>query len=563
MSRRIKLLSALLCSSILMAGCSGGAGDNVNVGGGNGGDLSGGGSGNLGGGSGGNNGGGNTGDGGSGGDGGSDGGDGSAGTTNVTFNPLAVFEPFKSYSGFDSDGLFQGDASFPLIEEYSIAPLNATTLTAINTAQASDYRVTINDVEIDASESYPVLQKVLGAPVALRTALLFDISPSMDAADIAALVAEAKDYVAAAQASSNTAIANQEFIVWNFAKDIKPLTNDGSPVPKGVATKNPTVINAALDQVLVDYNARKLGFSSNLHKAIVQVVGRFSGAQRSIAFGADGDNDLFDSVTDSQVNLSQLVLFSAGNDTASEFEQTEMVDAIKSQGFQVISEGDEGGTARINKPLIYYVVGGTSQADAYDALSAEAENTTYLTLDANTEYSFADDLVSKQIAAMNRRVDANSHYLYRYAFLPRASEQTVVFSSISAGANQSLTSKYTAEFFDEISGDGVTRYKDIGTPAQELSSLIEITGPEGEFLSNGVASFEQVQRFGFATRWINHNYEAADYSWELVNPAGGDAGQRNSDGTFTITQKTSATLTLRLTNNTLATKNIAQITIVD
>src|SRR5690606_24828668 len=99
---------------------------------------------------------------------------------------------------------------------YLIDPIDAATLQSVTTATSSDYTVTVDGTTIDDSESFPLLQKVVGSQASLRTALVFDLSSSLNHIDIEALIAEAKAYVVASQAHSNSTIRSQEFVVWAF-----------------------------------------------------------------------------------------------------------------------------------------------------------------------------------------------------------------------------------------------------------------------------------------------------------------------------------------------------------
>ena len=111
-----------------------------------------------------------------------------------------------------------------------------------------------------------------------------------------------------------------------------------------------------------------------------------------------------------------------------------------------------------------------------------------------------------------------------------------------------------------------------GTPGEALSTLVEITGPNGEYLARGILGEGQVQTqfagtfsisvnntFGFATRWINGTFAASDYTWSLSGT--GATGTDNADGTFTVTNVDGSAV-LTLTNNTLGTRNVAQLTLV-
>ncbi len=461
------------------------------------------------------------------------------GPLNTSYVPLLVFEAFDDFSGLGKDDLFESDGYFPFVEIFLINPIDATTLASIDTAVVSDYQVTVDDLEISEDESFPVLQKVLGISTSLRTALVFDVSGSASDVDIDALVAEAKAYIAAAKASADTTISSQFFTVWAFGQRIEELTTDFSD--------NTATLEAALDQVAVRFKSGALGVTSNLHRAVVQSIGRYNDGA-TYDFGADGINDLEDQATRNSVALSQLVLFSSGVDTFLEMDQDLMTRAIESQSF--ISY-DQVTTAAVSlyKPVIYYVVGGSSIGDTYGALSALAENTTQLVLSAGV-YSFSSDLVQKQIAAIDRRVDLDNAYIYSFAFAPRIGDHTQIFSSKSENFNYSLTRSYPDTDFV---GDGSP-----GTPAEVLASLVEITGPNGEYLAGLTASFSEVATFVPATRWVNTSYTAVDYTWTI----NGGTGTNNPDGSYTVNSIAPPT-TLRLDNTTLGPAHTMTIAITN
>lgn len=589
MSFRRKFMGALVCSTLLMAGCGGsGDGNDVNVGGPGGGNLGGGGS----------TGGGNTGGGSTGGDSGGSGGGDTGGQTDpnspfdlsssFSYLNLQVLEGFDEFSGEGAGGKFRSSYELPVrgvdpfISHYVMSPVDSTTLLPATNATAEDYVATVNGIEISPSESYPMLQKIIGAPQYLRTALVFDVSDSMRASGVdesamESLVNEAKAYVAAARASENESIANQEFVVWAFGRDVEDVSN-GFQGPADDA-----LTNAALDQVLAHYRQRDLGSETNLHRAIVQVTGRYSDLDKGYIFGSDGDNDLIDVATIDATFLSQMVVFSNGRDSFSEMNEQLMINAVQSQAFQFASvdAGNESNTVTLYKPVFYYVTSGVERASASQALSSNSEVVSFLTL-ANGEYSFATNLVQNQVAAIAKRIDLNQQYVYRFAFLPRVGgPHTEVFSTNTSGFSYSLTTTYSEETMaDTLAGA-------VGSAAEVLDSLVEITGPNGEYLARdidpfpinfidprinytitNVASLADVSTFAPATRWVPGPYVNSDYSWQVL--AGACVCATNPDGTFTITSKSTPTVTLQLTNNTLGassspfnTKNVQEIVISD
>jgi hypothetical protein len=513
----MRFLAAILLPCLLLIGCGGGSGSRF-------GDGDSGSSGSSGS---------------SGGSGGSGGG-GSTDPTNVSYVPLLVFEAFDDFSGLGSDGLFLRDGSYPFIEIFVINPINATTLASINDAVVANYEVTVDDIEISEDENFPVLQKVLGSPTYLGTALVFDVSGSVNGVDIDALVAEAKAYVAAARASTNGTVSSQVYTVWAFGNTIEELTTG--------FTGNTATIEAALDQVANRFNSTALGTTTNLHRAIVQSIGRYNDGT-NYDFSADGTNDLIDVTTRNYVQLSQLVLFSSGGPTALEMDQDLMTRAIQSQSFisyDDASSAADGSVSRY-KPVFYYVVGGTSVGETYAPLRDLSEVTTQLVLSSGA-YSFSAGLVQNQIDAIEKRIDVDNLYIYSYAFAPRIGDHTRIFTSKSDNFNYSLTGSYKADGFV---GDGSP-----GTPAQELASLVEITGPNGEYLASQTASLSEVSTFAPATRWVNTPYGNGDYSWTQT----GGTGAPNADGTYTVTTVTVPT-TLQLRNDLLG--HTTTITVTD
>lgn len=474
--------------------------------------------------------------------------DNAAGTQGKSYLPLNVYEAYSDYSGYEQDGVFRGeywrDATGidALIPAYLINPVDAATVSSITTAAASDYKVTVDDVEIDSTESFPILQKVIGTETALTTALVFDLSNSVSDVDMEALVAEAKAYIVKAQNSADPAIRGQYFVVWAFGQDVTELTTG--------FTRNRTTLNAALDQVLTHYNSRDLGAGSNLHRAVVEAVGGYENETDGYHFRdpvGGPYNDLFDYAGSTLVQLSQMVVFSSGPDSFLEFSKDEMTRAIESQSFLKYDPAvpDASSMIYLKKPVFYYIVGGTVPGAAYSTLSDLSEAASNLVLTGGA-YNFEDDLIAKQQAAIDKRIDLDNQYLYRFAMIPRVGAHTVVFASKSTGNNYSLTTTYTEE--------AMAAYADVGTPEEELSSLVEITGPNGEYIAGNDIHLSQASTFAPATRWTTETYDAGDYTWELS----GGTGHANANGTFTVTA-VSGTATLTLTNDARSDSAIIEI----
>lgn len=182
-------------------------------------------------------------------------------------------------------------------------------------------------------------------------------------------------------------------------------------------------------------------------------------------------------------------------------------------------------------------------------MSNLAEVATSLT-SVGGSYEFESGLIADQINAIERRIDLDNQYVFRYAFLPRIGEHTSVFSSNATGYNFSLTMKFTEEYMKEN--------ENVVTPG-ELSSQVEIAGPNGEFISGNDLAFSEAQTFLPTTRWTNETYTAADYSWSISN----GTGVANANGTFTVTSISGGSATLTLTNTARAAPESVSIEITD
>lgn len=455
---------------------------------------------------------------------------GGASETSVSFVPLMVFEKFADFSGYDSDGLYAGDSRPGLLVYKYISPVNSNNLNSMTPSGPDQYSLTVDGVEIDEFESFPTLQRVIGTNVYLRTALVFDISDSTNNTDFDALIAEAKDYVAAVQAHSDRTISQQEFVVWAFGTDTVETTNG--------FTNSVSDLNTALDQVVALRNAVALGTNSTLHRMIVEAVGRYEDLP-AIDFNTPDDNDLDDYSYADGIFLTQLVLFSSGPDTTAEMTQELMIKAIQSQNFVKLATGGSAASIYLNKPVFYYVVGGSSLGVAYEELANESEVVTDLLLNGGA-YNFANGLIQNQIDAMERRIDLSNQYLYRYVFVPRIGDHETVFSGANNPNSFQLLTAYPE---DQISS----------TPVMQPD--VEIAGPNGEYISGFDVDFSDAKRFTAATRWTNDTYGNGDYTWELFD----GTGSVNSDGSFTVTSITADFATLIVTNNLISDSAIVFI----
>lgn len=469
----------------------------------------------------------------------------------ISYVPLNVYEASDTFSGLGLNDVFRtqgwtNDADIdPVVPAYLVNPIDAATLLSYPAAVATDYTVTVDGIKIDNSESYPLLQKVIGTETYLQTALVFDLSDSVSGVDMTALVDEAKDYLTRVRASTNSTIRNQEFVIWVFADEVREVT-DGF-------TSDAATLDAALDRVIEIHEARSFepedpdygtfGGVTNLHRAIIEAIGRY--IEGDYDFRNDGDNDLVDFAGYNGVLLSQLVVFSSGPDTYLEFSAEQMVASIESQAFlkyDTTAAADSGTMTNLHKPVFYYVVGGSSRGTTYSELSTVAESTKAITLAAGA-YDFGEDLVSNQIKAIDARVDLDNQHLFRFAFVPRLGTHTVVFKSNATGFNYSLTSDYADEYMGDIA--------DVGTPEEELISLVEITGPNGEYISGSDVPLSEAATFRAVTRWTARTYDGDDYEWSIS----GGTGTTNSDGSFTVTDVDDGGAVLTVTNVTRNTED--------
>ena len=102
----------------------------------------------------------------------------------VSYLPLMINETNKFYSGLDFDNLFKFEIFDPELHYYLINPVDSATLEPLTTAVTANYQVTVDGVATDALESFSLLQPVIGTPVELHTALVFDVSGSMTSVDM-------------------------------------------------------------------------------------------------------------------------------------------------------------------------------------------------------------------------------------------------------------------------------------------------------------------------------------------------------------------------------------------
>jgi hypothetical protein len=455
--------------------------------------------------------------------------------TGIAYYPLAFLHVgMDEYYGTSSD-VFIVDTDTPFIYNYVIVPIDSRTLEAVDTATLSDFAMTVDDVAIDTTESHPVLQKLLGYEITLTTAIVMDTSASMDTASKSALISEVKNFISAAKASSNSTLANQQFTIWAFG-DASHVVN----ITGGFSSDTST-LNANLDTVTTIWSESAYGRSSALYQAVVTAIGSYVGdgsyndnGGGAYDFLSDDYPDLYESTTIDGTHLASIVVVSAGANTVGGFDADALETAITWQSLiSYDTDSDDYSSSHLGKALYYVALEG----DTDKTLEGLADTTLTARLSSNT-YSFASDLVSAQLAGVTARTaNSGNRYVYRYAFLPRNGEHSTSFASQTAYYSYSLTGD-----IDLSDGSSAS----IGTPEEELSSLVEITGANNEYLANGKASLAEITTLYPATRWITSHYDSSSYSWTV----GGHNRAANSDGAITISVADIGK-TVVLTNTTL------------
>ena len=477
-------------------------------------------------------------------DSGTDGGtDGSTGTSPNTFYPMNFY--FQGDEYVDDGNLFAGTYFSPLIKADLIAPVNASTLAPATNPSVSDYDLTINDEPVTVSEHSLVMQRVVGLPVQVRTALIIDTSPS-NQVDRAAFIASVKAYIAAAQASSDTAISNQLFTIWAFGQTVSPLVSD--------FTDDPATLNAALDTLLIEANWRSRGQYSALYQSIVAAVGSYLGTgsvdlTNDVNYRTDGDNDLIDGydTTGNRLNslsLSNVVLFAAGTDTLMYFDSEKAKTALIWQSFLVYTselpddsgtddeEGDDNaapdGMTFLGKPLYYVSLGPNNVVSSVSGMASEVINT-----NSWSTFNFAAPLIAAQREGVALRRNEDNLYMIRFALPQRDGKSTVVLKSKSASRSYSLTTEIEQSL----------------TAIPPVSPVAEITGPGNTYLAAGAVSASSVTRLYPAVRWdVWGDHPLSGFTWTV----GGAARTAAADGSISISTSDAGD-TVVLSNGSLST----------
>jgi len=471
--------------------------------------------------------------------------------TGATYFPLQFLHSGDEYTDFD--GAFASVNFNPLIKGYMIAPVDGSTLEPLSNPKISDYSITVNGEAIEASEQNLMMQKVIGLPTQLKTALIIDTSGGVTSAGIdkTAYINAVKAYITAAQASSDPVIAGQEFTLWAFA-------DAGAGVDPLVDTFTTTTgdLTTALDGLLAANAWDDRGTSSATYEAIVKAVGWYTGngsggASVTLDMKVDAVDDLLDSyqfnVGGTQMtglDVTSVVLFSLGANTNSQtfwFEDAEAalnwqsVITYDTEAETEASSDTESDTAVANsattlvsKPLIYVSLGTDGPDEKLASLAAQVIDT-----DSTSTFDVASDIIAAQQNAVNIRTRPDNQYLVRYIMPERDGSHEVVFSSNSGGYEYTLTTVWDLD-------DGSF----LATP--QPSPAVEIAGPSNAYLPETPLDLANVTTLYPATRWTVETYTAGDYTWTV----GGAPRVANADGSISLVSGDAGS-TVVLTNTVL------------
>jgi hypothetical protein len=454
----------------------------------------------------------------------------------VTYIPLQFYLSGEGY--VEDGGVFAGIGFSPLVQGYVISPVSGADLSPLEAPDVSDYKITINDENVGGDEQGLIMQKIIGLPINLHTAIVIDTSSSNSKAsgvDIEALILEVKNFVAEAQSSPDMTIANQQFTLWAYA-------SAGSGVQALVPnfTTSAVIMDNALDSLLVGDVWEERGADSATYEAIVKAVGIYvgqgsGGASENVDLLNDGIDDLVEGYQYNNsgeqlvaVNLANVVLVSRGQNTNYQtFFKDDAKAALQWQsiiGYVEESVSDnivvDGGdavtnseTVLINKPLIYVSVGPDGPDELIGQLASNIIDTA-----SNDAFDFSGSIIEAQKEAVDIRTQPDNQYLIRYAMFERDGQHELKLESNSLGYNYSLVTD-----FDMSNG------LFLGIP--DIAPTVEIAGPENAYLPSGFVSLRRVNRLYPQTRWAVQTFEGSDYSWTV----GGVSRAAEADGSIVIT----------------------------
>lgn len=472
----------------------------------------------------------------------------SASGRNVTFLPLSILETSSDYSGFEDDNIYRTQRDYPYISKYLVSVFDSATLTS-TAGTIDDFLITEDDIVVDPLESFPILQPIGAIPTYLHTAIVIDVSNSVEATvGFNPIITETKAMIAAMKASSDSVIANQRFSIWAFGRNVKELTSG--------FTADTTALNSALDTIsTVDVKE-----GSNLKQAIIEAIGNYDGEGGE---GSNGDftfrdsggtnNDLIEEVNTDRIQLSSLILITSGSDNLNVFDDDQVKTALESQS-QVIfdtattsSSGTTSATKNFGKPFIAVLVGNDAVTSA--VITDNASNVIILKK-VTGELDYAARVTSFQTALITQRKRESDRNVLRYASPLRQGTHAGVLSTSAVDFRYSLT--HEIEFQSAQS---------VGMPSEvyipDVITSVEIVGENNQYLQN-VININNTDTFYPATRWTSNQFAISDYVWKL------DGTIQLSDpttGAVTITPASiSSSATLSLTNNAINETKSIQLT---
>jgi len=441
-----------------------------------------------------------------------------------TYYPLDVYLQGSDYVEKD---VFRGLGFEDFIFAQMIAPVNAQTLEPVAAPSIDDYQLIINGEEATKDEHSLMMQKVIGLPVKLRTALVIDMSPS--SGDKTEVVAAVKKYITAAQASSDPMIKNQEFTILGFSTTFDWFVKD--------FTADRVTLDDGLDKLSDDWTKR--GNFSALYQSIVAAVGTYIGTGSTditeVDYLTDGDNILTEGYEVDGKQLqhkmsSSVIVFGAGVDTVGYFDVEAATAALNWQSYLVhekIVEDDEptddavenesglDGMQFSGTPL-YYVAFGT------DKLSDNIRTLSSAIIDAGVTgtLSFEQALITHQVEDVKARSHLDNLYMVRYIVPQREGKLSFEFSSNTGVRDYTLTGEMDLELPVLPA-----------LPIPEPSPALEITGSNNSYLAGEQVSVSQVSVLYPAIRWdARNNHSINDSVWSV----GGENRPKKTDHSIDI-----------------------------
>jgi len=450
-----------------------------------------------------------------------------------TFYPLDIYEQGKEYVEEDA---YRSLIFDEYVFSHMIAPVDAKTLKPAANPSIDDYGLTINEEDVTKDEHGLIMQKVIGLPVQLQTALVIDMSPSNEV-DIQSFIAAVKQYITTAQASSDPVIKKQEFTILGFASDLEWYVED--------FTSDTTILNAGLDQLKIDWEGQALGNFSALYQSIIAAVGTYKGEGAAsipeVDYSLDGDNDLKEGYrVDAsgkqlgQLTLGNVVVFGSGGDTLTYFSYDDALAALNWQSYLVYdeevkddgsagdtstdSDGDSANAGKVDgmllagKPLYYVSLGNDSALKKISNLATQV-----IEAGSSAELNFSAALIEHQQGDVKLRSRLDNLYMVRYAVPQRVGTFNIEFSSNAEARSHVLSAEIKL---------------DAPLPIPEPEAALEIAGPNNSYLAGGQVSLSNVSTLHPAIRWDARSvYSLNDSVWSV----GGVTRETDSNGTITIT----------------------------